>query len=117
MSGEVEVSSVTIRRLRIGDIRCELFSMPDFLGFTGWRGLLGRFILFVSTIKPWLFLPCFLVGLPLVATNNENEVIGFAWLQMKKERKRLTAAVAGIGVKEEYRQQGIATRLMEELIA
>lgn len=103
MSGKVEISNITIRRLKIADICCELLSMPDFLGFTGTGGILGRSILFMSTIKPIhkalvKFFPCFLVGLPLVAVNKEKKVVGFAWLQTKKVRRRVTAAIAGIGV-------------------
>ena len=56
--------------------------------------------------------------LPLVATNETNEILGFAYLKISK--RRLTnhsfSAVLGIGIKDDYQGMKLGSKLIDELI-
>ena len=117
----MDIMKVRIRKLRITDIYCELFSGTQVKAFTGVNGLVVRFILCLSTVKPLQrvllrFCPCFLVMWPLVAVNEENKIIGYAWLNVERRLGEGFSTVLGIGTKRGYRGMGIGTTLMKELV-
>jgi len=101
----------------------KLFFHPGFLGFRyisfGW--FIGQIELFFSTTNPirkvLLSIMPFLCFLPLVTINQKGEIIGFAYLKIRKglSSKKFQAEL-GIGIKDEYQGLGLGSKLMEELI-
>jgi ribosomal protein S18 acetylase RimI-like enzyme len=102
----------------------KLFFHPGFLGFKNITSvwLKCQLRLLPSSIKS--IRKCLRKTLPhfpllaLVAVNEKNEVIGFAYLTISKQHStanRLSAEL-GIGLKDDYQGMRLGSRLMDELI-
>jgi RimJ/RimL family protein N-acetyltransferase len=92
------------------------FFHPRFLGFKNinlsW--IRAQLLLIVSTVSVlrrilWIFSISYLLA--LVAINDDNEVIAFGYLWVKKNKPKM-----GAGVKDAYQSRGIGTQLIEKLI-
>jgi len=132
---EIKPLKYTLRELKGGDIsslhrmydslseESKLFFHPGFLGLNyislGW--LVAQPKLFLSAIKPSrrLLLKVFhrFIFLLLVAVNEKEEVLGFAYLDIRRQlHDGRFLAVLGTGIEDSYQGMGLGSGLMEELI-
>jgi len=118
----MNIRKVRIRKLRITDVFQDVFFGGQGTSFISARRMIPHLILALSTVTPLQkvlrkFFPCFLVMWALVAVNEENQIIGRAWINAEKGRfNNGFSTFLGIGVKDGYQGMGIGTKLMEELI-
>jgi len=124
-----------IREMRIKDISSlhhmynmlsedsKRFFHPGFLGSknVSLRWLLAQISLCLSSIsflrKTLLYLFPYLVFLPLIVADSQDNVVGFAFLKIKKRFKNGGfSAELGIVIDEAHRGRGLGSKLMESLL-
>jgi ribosomal protein S18 acetylase RimI-like enzyme len=100
------------------------FFHPGFLGFEklnpGW--FIFQLGLVFSTNsgckKAMAYILPQLIFISIVATSAKNEIVGFAFIKVKKRsRNRCFVGELGIAVRDEHQGRGIGEKLMSQLIA
>lgn len=123
-----------VRKLKLLDIlklhsaynslshRSKYLFHPGFLGFEfiSFRWFLVQVALATSTLKPLRKLLLHIcpsaVFLPVVATNQFNEIIGFAFIKVERRISKGFFGRLGAYVKDDYQGKGVGSKLMKSLI-
>jgi ribosomal protein S18 acetylase RimI-like enzyme len=101
--------------------KSKFFFHPGFLGFKdiSFRWLFYQIILFLSTLRfprkiLLRLLPIYFLS--LVARDENNNVVGFAFLRIEGRLRKGFFAELGIVVHEGHRGRGLGSKLMESLL-